>query len=327
MPITANTAYLSSFTNTIANETLRLLTGNFIVSQLVTTPANQGAGAFTKGNTVDFLIDPYFTVSDGRVDDTERTYQRPTQNKISLTLDYFREVPARYTTLDEVIANPSITIDQYPRATALALAADIEKTLFSLALNDSSIPDGNEIGGDTVAMNSKALRTIRQKFAEQGVPDSEEIFVIVSPAQYTELLSDSTITEAQTIGASVPSAIATGRITRAYGLTIVESIYLPTNDNLSSVSGGNANPVGLAITKSALVYGMRPLSNQTGGVGTASTVTQGGFSLRFRTWADPNVNQFKMTTDVLYGAKVIGRPRLTDGTVVYPVFPIRGGVA
>jgi hypothetical protein len=327
MPITANAAYLNSFTNTIANETLQLLTSNFIISQLVRTPANLGGQAFTRGNTVDFLIDPVFSVTDGRVDDTERTYQRPTQNKISLTLDYFREVPASYTTLDEVIANPAITIDQYPRTTALALAADIEKTLFSIALNDSAVPAGNEIGGDNVAMNAKALREIRKKFAEFGVPASEDIFVVVTPAQYTALLSDSTITEAQTIGASVPSAIATGRITKAYGLTIVESLYLPLNNNLPSVSGSNANPVGVAMTRSALVYGMRPLSNQTGGVGTASTVTQGGFSLRFRTWADPNVNQFKMTTDILYGAKVVGYPSLADGTVYYPVLPILGGVA
>lgn len=326
MAQTSSSALLNTFTNVIANETLQLLQGNLVLSSFVGTPQTNQT-TFTKGNTLDIVLDPVFTVSDARVDDTERTYQTPTQNKITLTLDYFKEVPARWTNLDQVIADPALFAAKYGRNTAITLAAQIEKDIFSVALNDPAVPAGNEIGGDNVAMNAKALRKIRQKFVEMNLPIMDsDIIVVVSPQQYSELLADSVITENQTRGDGL--AIQTGRIGTAYGMTIIESNYLPTNDNLSSVSGGNANPVGVAMVRGMSVgFAVRALPSETMGVGTSASVSAGGYALRTRMWADPNVNQFKMTTDVLYGIKTVGYPSLVDGAVKYPVLPILGGVA
>lgn len=325
MPILSNAALANSFTNTIANETLLLLRGNQFLSQFIGTPEEYGAPFSSVGNTVDFLLDPVFAAQNARVDNTERTYSTPTQNRVRLELDYHREVAPFFTDIDKVLANPVTTINTYSRAAAMALSADIERQLLLIAVNDADIPVGNEVGTVGVALNYKALVRARTVLAKMGVPDTDERILMLPPDKYEELLMDPKVTEYQVTGDG--DSIRSGRMMKIAGFTIYETNYMPTNLAATSVAGVGTDILGVAMTRSALVMGSRPLSDEMLGNGIARTVTDGGYSLRFRMFNDPQLNQQKMVFDILYGAKVMGRPSLADGLVKFPILPILGGLA
>ncbi len=323
MAQTSNSALLVSFTNAVANEVLLRLRANPRMAAMVTNTDDLRM-SFTTGNTIDVILDPTFTVADGVVG-TGKSYQTPTQTKISLNLDYLKEVAAQYTDLDAVIANPAITIDRYAPRIAEALAEAIERQIYFDALNDADVPAGNEIGDQNIAINEDTFLALDEAFANAEVSDADQRIVVLTPAHYRQALKIARITQFDTANrAGQDNPIVTGQLRDAFGMTIYRSTYLPTNLALTSVSGTDTNKVSMAFTKGSILFNSRPLSETSFGGNIKKTVTQDGYSIRMKMFEDEDKDLYRLVTDVLFGVKVTKRPSSTGDKVT--VFPIRGGV-
>lgn len=323
MPQTTHASLQESFVTALANQTLLALREKPKIANFITNVDSVDKGrSFTQGNTCNIVLDPTFTATDA-VDGSGKTYQRATQNKISITLDHFKEVPAVYTDLDSVIANPSLTIQRYAPRMADALSEVMEKTILLEALNDADVPAGNEVGDANNAIDEDVFLELDEKFAEAGISDAEDKIVFLTPRHYRQALKIARLTQNDTSGAG--DAIRTAKLRDAYGLSIYRSTYLPTSTALDNVTGTGTNKVSMAFTKQSLLLATRALSQTNFGGVPKKTVSKDGYSLRVKMFEDGDKNEYRIVADVLFGTKVVKRPSSNGDQVT--VFPILGGTA
>jgi hypothetical protein len=324
MPQITNAALAASYTNVIANEVLTRLRRNPILAQMVKNTDDLRV-AFTTGNTIDIILDPTFTATDAVVG-VGKSYQTPTQTKISLSLDYFKEVAAQYTDLDTVIANPSLTLGRYASRITDAITEAVERQIYFDSLNDADVPLANEIGVSTNAINEDTFLALDEAFANAEVNDATKKVVILTPAHYRQALKIARITQNDTAGLASNNPIITAKLADVYGMQIYRSTYLPTNLSLTSVAGTDTNKVSIAFAADSILFNSRPLSDTSFGGNIKKSVSQDGFSVRMKMYEDENLNVYRMVADVLFGVKVAKRPTSTVPTGVATVYPILGGV-
>jgi hypothetical protein len=120
--------------------------------------------------------------------------------------------------IDQTQANEKL-MTEAQRQIALRMADDIDQDIFGLY---TQISAAQTIDGYTVDVTSanviNYLATIRQKFKEANVPNSETIYLEVSPAVYTKFVLARIARE--TMNTNV---LNTGETKRLYDIEIVES--------------------------------------------------------------------------------------------------------
>ena len=89
--------------------------------------------------------------------------------------------------LDAVQANVKL-MTEAQRKIGLRMADDVDKDIFSLHTKISAAQTINGTGGVTAANVFGFLAEIRQRFSEANVPNSETIYLEVSPAIYTKFV-------------------------------------------------------------------------------------------------------------------------------------------
>lgn len=321
MAITANSNLTNSYVDAISLRTSELLAGNFLLGSILSPIEDMRPNGV--GNSVRVYRDPKGTVRDV-VDDTSNTntFDSPTQNYDTVTLNYYRTVEFGWGQKDQIIANAPITIEKYAVSGAKQITGDIEsKTLLDIA-NDADVPAGNEVGAVGTPMNVKALSEIDKRFFDNGVMEGDR-YLILSSKHYQDLINTSTLQSSDfvPVGAVTSGVLAA----RLFGLTILRSQFLATNDNLSSVTGTDTNQVSLAFDKNAIGFTMSPIQAPASSNADFSSEVVNGFSVGVYKDFDFSRRLNTLAMDTLFGVKVFSNPTILGTNPVVNVFPVLGG--
>lgn len=323
MAINSNSNLTNSYNTAISLRTSELLSGEPFLSSILNPIEDMRPNSV--GNSVTVLRDPKGTIRDVSDDrSTDNTFDTPSQNSDTISLNYYRTVEFGFGQKDQIIANPEITIDRYANSGKMQVSADIHsKTLLDIA-NDPDVPAGNEIGTVGTTLNFKALTEIEKRLFDNGAMGGDKI-LILSSKHYQELLNTSTLTSADFVPVgSVQSGLLVATIG---GLTIYRSQYLATNDNLSSVTGSDTNQVSLAFDRKSIGFTMSMIQAPISSYIDFANENVDGFSIGVYTDFNMAKRLNTIAMDYLFGVKVFSQPTTLSATDVVNVFPILGGVA
>lgn len=225
--------------------------------------------------------------------------QAPSDTSIQVTVDKHRyasfKVPADVSTF----TNQDV-MEGYLSDAAVVIAEDMEKDGFAVAYAGFTT---NAVGAAGTAADAALLIQVREKMALAKIPQGAPKYGFLYPTVVTSLLGVAALTESDKVG--VPTAIVEGAIGRKYGVTWVESQYIPittgTPDDIHNV----------ALAPDALTLAIRPLA-QPRSSNVISRVAQGAAdtpqaNLGLRIWMawDTTYGADKATVEALYGWKVI----------------------
>lgn len=230
------------------------------------------------------------------------TYQAPTATNVTVTLDKHKEVTVLIDDVTKVLENQD-SQERYANDMAIALAEAVESSLLGL---HTSMQNTITWSRSSAATIDSSMLLIRKFFTDQKVPALEERHMYVDATIFNDLLGTDKFSRYDARGTG--SAIETGRVLRAYGLTIHESQLVP-------VTGSPVAYHSLAYTKDALILASRPLPKPapgTGAVGVVVTDPEVNITVRTLFSYDPDLGAHKLTMDLLYGVAILDQRRVVE---------------
>lgn len=291
----------------IANETLGKL-GEYL-NLINTVNVDYSDALADYGETISIIKRGTLT-SNSKNEDDNVTLQKPTESKVDLKLDKYKEVTIGTSDLSRIFSKagsgdrvtPAMlkaverVLGGYAQDASMVLAEDVEHSLGDLyALAGSSINAGN-------AVDLADLRAARRAMITNKVPMNEPIYGYMD--EYA--IEDLPLTDASVLGTNRP--VVEGSIAKLGGIDLFETQAVRT-------SGSPTVYHDMVYTKDAIALAVRPMSSDAeiwGGAKQFVATADSGLSIRVTTHYNANGLFPQFTMDILWGVKVIRSEHLID---------------
>ena len=225
-----------------SGEVKRELDSNFLMKQCARINPVQFA---KKGDTV-HIPEVYRLAVNDKTYNTPVTLQNQTNGEFTMTIDKYKEVSFMIEDVATLFVPGQYNIrGEYTREAGYALARDIDNFLlgYRSAIQNFSnqviynTSDGTATG-TYLGLNEASILTAMQILDERNVP-REGRKLIVSPGQYTDLLTIERFSSTDYVnGAVVPS----GMLGQIYGIPVMMSTQIVTNSLTGYTNGNNGTP-------------------------------------------------------------------------------------
>lgn len=280
-----------------AQRALDVLRSNMVLGRLVARDTDYDAQQI--GATLNIPYPGTFTAGTKAADGSASVSTPSGGASVAVTLDSHKYVDFIVEDVARVQASSEL-LDRWVTPAAIALAEDVETSLFALY-------SGLTAGGGTSGTDLDAadIRTARKVLNDNKVPQAGR-FGVVSSKDEIALLGDSAL--ASYFANARPEAVAEGSMGRVYGFDMYMSQLVTV------VAGTPDSTKNIFMTPDAMILATRPLGDVTAGADSSVIVDpDSGLAIRVLRQYDMNARGHRIGFDILYGCDVL---RATNGAVI-----------
>lgn len=277
----------------VAVDALPALMGHLVMGNLVTRDFE--ATLASAGDTVNVPIPPAmqaFNIAEGGTVQT----QNPNLQTAQIVLNTHAEATFQIPDVTKVIAVPDL-LRLYMEPAMVALAERVESDLLNLygqfTANTPVGTAGSALTEETVDLAETALFNAK-------VPASEQKYLIVDGAGYSQLRQIDRFSEYATAGDAGLRAVVDGTIGKIKDFHVFRSQFVPKT-GASPVTTNN-----IAFSRNAIGLAVRRLPKPLTGTGAIAEYAEfGNFGMRVVMSYQPNTLAQQFTVDILYGTGVL----------------------
>lgn len=302
MPLITESNYLNAVPKLVASSILMHLKGNARMGSIVNRDYD---GTMAKsGDTVNVPLPPVMVANAlARGGSVQR--QNPNIGNVQILIDKHVEASGEIPDVSRAFAEPDV-MDAYTKAAAIAIMEKQEDDLFGLY---AGLTANAAIGTAATPITEALIDSAETVLFDQKLPTSQEKFLAVSSATYSQIRQIARFSEADKIGAPAgESALIGGDVMRIKGFTVFRSQFV------KKTGGGPVTTHNLAFAKDALCLVSRRLPVAMPGTGVIQAVeSMDGYVIRVTFSYNQETLSPQFTVDALYGVGVL---RGTFGQVV-----------
>lgn len=277
----------------VAVDALPALMGHLVMGNLVNRDFEpQLAQA---GDTVNVPIPPTMVANNIAAGGTVQT-QNPNVETAQIVLNTHAEATFQIPDVTKVIAVPDL-LRLYMEPAMIALAEKVESDLLGLY---SQFTANTPLGTGGTALTEAAVDAAETALFNAKVPASEQKYLVVDGAAYSQLRQIPRFSEFQTAGEAGLRALVDGSIGRLKDFYVFRSQFVKKTGS-SPVTTHN-----IAFARNALGLAIRRLPKPLPGTGAIAEYAEvGNFGIRVVMSYQPNTLAQQFTVDVLYGTGVL----------------------
>jgi len=251
------------------------------------------------GDTINITAPGTFTAQD-KTENAAVTLQKPSDTKISLVLNKWKEVTLSQSDLSRVFAKPKL-LPKVTKGMANALIAQVAGDLVSLYSSAGLSVDATS--GDVIEKINEA----RRKLVTSQTPMSADRVGVMSEYIIEDLLNNSKLNDASKSGST--AVLREGSVGRVSGFDFYEYQGVKTSGSPATYHSMMFNPDAILLVTRAL-----PLDAEEMGGARQSAVTdpETGLTVRITMSYQAGFLAPQITCDILYGVKVLRANQIVD---------------
>ncbi len=277
----------------VAVDALPALMGHLVMGNLVNRDFEPTLAQ--AGDTVNVPIPPTMVANNIAEGGTVQT-QNPNVETAQIVLDTHAEATFQIPDVTKVIAVPDL-LRLYMEPAMIALAEKVESDLLGLY---SQFTANAPLGTGGTALTEAAVDAAETTLFNAKVPASEQKYLVVDGAAYSQLRQIPRFSEYQTAGDAGLRALVDGSIGRLKDFYVFRSQFVKKTGS-SPVTTQN-----IAFAKNAMGLAVRRLPKPLPGTGAIAEYAEvGNFGIRVVMSYQPNTLAQQFTVDILYGVGVL----------------------
>ncbi len=277
----------------VAVDALPALMGHLVMGNLVNRDFEPTLAQ--AGDTVNVPIPPTMVANNIAEGGTVQT-QNPNVETAQIVLDTHAEATFQIPDVTKVIAVPDL-LRLYMEPAMIALAEKVESDLLGLY---SQFTANAPLGTGGTALTEAVVDAAETTLFNAKVPASEQKYLVVDGAAYSQLRQIPRFSEYQTAGDAGLRALVDGSIGRLKDFYVFRSQFVKKTGS-SPVTTQN-----IAFAKNAMGLAVRRLPKPLPGTGAIAEYAEvGNFGIRVVMSYQPNTLAQQFTVDILYGVGVL----------------------
>jgi len=291
-PITsANVA--NAICKLVAVDALPALMGNLVMGNLVNRDYEPTLAQ--AGDTVNVPIPPTLVANNIAEGGTVQT-QNPSLGNAAIVLNTHAEATFQIPDVTKVLAVPDL-LKIYMEPAVAAIAQKIESDLLGLYAGFTA---NTPVGTPGSAITEATIDAAETALFLAKVPPSEQKFMVVDAATYSQWRQIPRFSEFQTAGDAGLRAVVDGTVGKIKDFFVFRSQFVP------KTSSSPVNTHNLAFARDAIGLVMRRLPQPLPGTGGIAEYAElGNFGVRVLMTYRPDTLAQQFTVDVLYGCGVL----------------------
>lgn len=293
MPAITSANVANAIVKLVAVDALPALTGNLVMGNLVNRDFEPTMAQ--AGDTINVPIPPTLVANNLAEGGTVQT-QNPNLGNAQIVLDTHAEATFQVPDVTKVLAVPDL-LKLYMQPAMIALAEKIETDILRRYADFTA---NTPVGTPGTPLTEAVVDAAETALFEAKVPASEQKYLVVDSAAYSQLRQIPRFSEYQTAGEAGLRAIVEGTVGRIKDFFVVRSQFI------EKTGSAPVNTHNLAFARSALGLVMRRLPQPLPGTGAIAEYAElGNFGMRVTLSYQPNTLAQQFTVDVLYGVGVL----------------------
>jgi hypothetical protein len=293
MPIITSANLANAIVKLVAADALPVLTGNLVMGNLVNRDYEPTLAQ--AGDTVNIPIPPVM-VANNIAEGGTVTTQNPNVGNAQIVLNTHAEATFQIPDVTKVLAVPDL-LKIYMEPAVAAIAQKIESDLLSLYANFSANAPVGTAGSPITEATIDAAETA---LFLSKVPPTEQKFLVVDAATYSQWRQIPRFSEFQTAGDAGLRALVDGTIGK------VKDFFVFRSQFVQKTGSSPVNTHNVAFTKGAMGLVIRRLPRPLPGTGAIAEYAElGNFGMRVVMSYQPNTLAQQFTVDCLYGCAVL----------------------
>jgi hypothetical protein len=293
MGVITSTNVANAIVKLVAVDALPALVGNLVMGNLVCRDFEPVLGQ--AGDTVNVPIPPVL-VANNLAEGGAVQPQNPSLGNAQIVLNTHAEATFQIPDVTKVLAAPDL-LKLYMEPAVAALAEKIETDLLSLY---ASFTANAPVGTPGVPVTEAVIDGAETTLFQAKVPATEQKFLVVDAATYSQLRQIPRFSEYQTAGEAGLKALVDGTVGK------IKDFYVFRSQFVQKTGTAPTTTHNLAFARSALGLVMRRLPQPLPGTGAIAEYAElGNFGMRVVMSYQPNTLAQQFTVDVLYGVGVL----------------------
>ena len=293
MPAITSANVANAIVKLVAVDALPALMGNLVMGNLVNRDFEPTLAQ--AGDTVNVAIPPTLVANNLAEGGSVQT-QNPSLGNAQIVLNTHAEATFQVPDVTKVLAVPEL-LKLYMEPALVALAEKLESDLLSLY---ASFTANAPVGIAGSAITEGTIDAAETALFQAKVPASEQKYLVVDAATYSQLRQIQRFSEYQTAGDAGLRALVDGTVGK------IKDFYVFRSQFVQKTGSAPVTTHNLAFARSALGLVVRRLPQPLPGTGALADYAEvGNFGMRVVMSYQPNTLAQQFTVDVLYGAGVL----------------------
>lgn len=289
MPTLNSSNVANAIVKLVAVDALPALMSNLVMGNLVNRDFEPMLAQ--AGDTVNIPIPPTMVANNIAEGGNVQT-QNPSLGNAAIVLNRHIEASFQIPDVTKVLAVPDL-LKIYMEPAIIALAEKIETDLLSVY---SQFTFNSAVGSAGSALTEATIDSAETALFNAKVPASQQKYLVVDGAAYSNLRQISRFSEYQTAADAGVRALIDGTVGK------IKDLFVFRSQLVQKTGSGPATTHNLAFTKSAIGMAMRRLPQPLPGTGAIAEYGEmGNFGVRVLMSYAPNTLAQQFTVDCLYG--------------------------